>query len=108
MKDLDLLRNRIIALERNNQSLGDTLNQVQRERDDLLAEVKSLRFGCSQVAQVAFERDQSVAENLALRRKVTAAKGMAEALVFVKQDAILGRLVKVKAALTAWEEAADR
>lgn len=47
---------------------------------DLLEEVERLRFGCDQVAQVAFERDEAVRENLNLRRKVAAAEGMAEAL----------------------------
>lgn len=93
---------------------------------ELLAEVERLRFGCNQVAQVAFERDEALnkraeantriscdairiqlmEEELAsLRRKVAAAEGLHK---FTKSYSLIciSRFdLEVKAALTAWQEA---
>lgn len=82
---------------------------------ELLAEVELLRFGCNQVAQVAFERDEAVRENLNLRRKVKAAEGMATALALCAKIPIcvypeglyidLEDHAAIIAALAAWKEA---
>ena len=90
MKDLDLLRNRIIALERNDQALGDTLNQVQRERDDLLAEVARLRRDLDyqlndteynkRLSGLESDNERLVIEVTSLRRKVAAAESIVKHL----------------------------
>ena len=82
---------------------------------ELLAEVELLRFGCNQVAQVAFERDEAVRENLTLRSKVAAAEGMATTLALCAKIPIcvypeglyidLEDHAAIIATLAAWKEA---
>ena len=72
---------------------------------ELLAEVERLRFGCNQVAQVAFERDEAVRENLTLRSKVAAAEGMAEAFESHRCGC---QNQELRVTLAAWQEANNR
>ena len=91
--------------ERNEQIEGICYRPNVEAGRELLAEVELLRFGCNQVAQVAFERDEAVRENLNLRLKVAAAEGMAEAFESHRCGC---QNQELRVTLAAWQEANNR